>query len=353
MTGGRGRPPRRHAAPGACCRAPAWRGRRRSTPRSAQRGERPRVAADVLEPDRQGVDAVVVAAEPDVVDAGHLADVLDVRDDVVDRRPSGLGCAGVHVATKASNAAQSLASTPDLGGRLGRLDAPRRGRRGDELRHEGDHADPAVVGAARPARRRARCAGGRRRRGPRSGEKITGACGDVERVRASCRRDTWREVDEHAEPVHLAHHLAPNGASPPRTGSSVAESAHGDVVVVGERQVAHAEARAASAACRASSRSCGRPRRPSSEAIRPVRQARSTSARCVARASSVGIPRDHAGGRASTCSRVAVTAASPCSVARHEDRPELRRRRRPARSRGRSVCVVGHPAGEMSSRSKS
>ena len=55
-----------------------------------QRRDEPGVAADVLEPDGEGVGAVVVAADPDVVDACDLAHVLDVRDDLLDRRV-GLG----------------------------------------------------------------------------------------------------------------------------------------------------------------------------------------------------------------------------------------------------------------------
>ena len=37
-------------------------------------------------------------------------------------------------------------------------------------------------------------------------QKITGAVGDVERVAHRVGRDV-REVDEHADPVHLAHDL--------------------------------------------------------------------------------------------------------------------------------------------------
>ena len=133
-----------------------------------------------------------------------------------------------------------------------------------------------------------------------------------------------REVDEHAEPVHLAHHLAPERARARRaTGTSVAESAHGDVVVVRQGQVAHAEHVQHPQRRRASSRSSGRPRRPSSEAIRPARRRPLDL---------VGGPREGQLGRhtvaiirwtASTCSSVALTAASPCSVLGHEDRPEL------------------------------
>ena len=51
-------------------------------PRSAERVEQRRVGRDVLEPGGQHLDAVVVTAEPDVVDPGHLAHVLAVRHHV-------------------------------------------------------------------------------------------------------------------------------------------------------------------------------------------------------------------------------------------------------------------------------
>ncbi len=47
-----------------------------------QRGQEPGVAGHVLQPLGQPLDAVVVAAETDVVDPGDLAHVLDVGDDV-------------------------------------------------------------------------------------------------------------------------------------------------------------------------------------------------------------------------------------------------------------------------------
>ena len=65
-------------------------------PRSRERGDEPRVAADVLEPDREGVGAVVVAADADVVDAGDLAHVLEVGDDLLDR---GVGLGVLAAAT--------------------------------------------------------------------------------------------------------------------------------------------------------------------------------------------------------------------------------------------------------------
>ena len=55
-------------------------------PRSGQRREQAGVPADVLEPLGLQVDPVVVAPEPDVLDARDLPDVLAVRDDVVDGR---------------------------------------------------------------------------------------------------------------------------------------------------------------------------------------------------------------------------------------------------------------------------
>ena len=107
------------------------------------------------------------------------------------------------------------------------------------------------------------------------------------------------------------------------TGSSVAESAHGDVVVVGQRQVAHAEhvqhpQRAERAADRVAALGADQ-RGDAARAARPA----STSSR-GAREGQLGrhtVPVIRC--TASTCSSVAVTAASPCSVRGHEDRPEL------------------------------
>ena len=44
-----------------------------------------RIAADILQLLRQDGDTVVVRAQPDMIDAGHLGDVLDVVQHVMDR----------------------------------------------------------------------------------------------------------------------------------------------------------------------------------------------------------------------------------------------------------------------------
>src|SRR5262245_3690802 len=50
-----------------------------------QRLRQVRIAADILQLARSAVDAVEVAADADVVDAGNLDDVVDVVGDVVHR----------------------------------------------------------------------------------------------------------------------------------------------------------------------------------------------------------------------------------------------------------------------------
>ena len=177
---------------------------------------------------------------PDVVDAGDLAHVLDVRDDLLDRRV-GLGVlAAATSAVKTPNASQSLASTPDLGGRRGGLDAPLRGRGGDELRHEGHHAHAAV---------------GRQRR-----EHVVGhvARGVAQREGAGVAEDRPARsvVSSAARMVVAATWLRstimprrfisrttsrPNALRPPTAGDVGGRVGPRRVVVVGQRQVAHPE----------------------------------------------------------------------------------------------------------------
>ena len=70
-------------------------------------------------------------------------------------------------------------------------------------------------------------------------EKITGACGHVERGAHRARRHV-RQIDEHAEPVHLAHDLAAERREP--VVLRAVERGVGPVErhVVGERHVARA-----------------------------------------------------------------------------------------------------------------
>ena len=73
-------------------------------------------------------------------------------------------------------------------------------------------------------------------------EKITGASADAQRVGHRVRRHV-AQVDEHPEPVHLAHDLLAERRQAAVCGrTSVAESAHGSVDVVGQRHVADAQA---------------------------------------------------------------------------------------------------------------
>ena len=187
-----------------------------------------------------------------------------------------------------STAAGRRRSMPGGARRPRRLGRPGRGRSVRRTRARTSPCTPRRWPAARPARRRARCAGGRRRRGRRSGEKITGASATSQRVRASCPAETWERSTSMPSRFISRTTSSPNAVSPPRAGSSVAESAHGHVVVVGQRHVAHAERVAAPAGPPASSRSSARPPRPSARRSGRPRMAASTSSAVVARARSSG-----------------------------------------------------------------
>ena len=130
----------------------------------------------------------------------------------------------------------------------------------------------------------------------------------------------------------------PNGESPPSTGSSVAESAHGDVVVVGEGQVAHPERVQHPQRAERGVDRCARPRRPSARRSAPRRRPRSTSS-AVRREGQVG----RRTGRSSVHRVDLLQGGGDGGVARQRARaPRPTRTGRPtppARSRGRSVCV--------------
>ena len=119
----------------------------------------------------------------------------------------------------------------------------------------------------------------------------------------------------------------------------------GDVVVVGQGQVARRRARAASAARRASRRCEWPPSAPSSEAIRPAAAARSTSSAVRREREVVGVAARSAGGRTSICSSVAVDrlVARQVATARRRTRT-ARRRRRPAAAAGRCAAPGSPPA---------
>ena len=110
-----------------------------------QRGEQRGVGRDVLEPVGQHLDAVVVAAEPDVVDPGHLAHVLAVRHHVGERRRAAAGGR----ATRRPRRRRTV-RRPPRGCPPPPRPPPSRGAVGaggvHELRHEGHHAHAAAAG---------------------------------------------------------------------------------------------------------------------------------------------------------------------------------------------------------------
>ena len=183
----------------------------------------------------------------------------------------------------------------------------------DEVRHERDHHDAAVAG--QPPQDVVRDVPRRWSISARQDEceKITGA---AETSSAACIVDgrDVREVDQHADPVHLPHDLPAEVGEPadrrlrrwrrPPTARSGCGSA----------SCRRRRAGAASAARPTRSRCCARPRRPSSAAIRPPAIApRARRRRCGPARTSPGSARQSAATQ-SICSSVAVTAAPPTRV---------------------------------------
>ena len=266
-------------------------------------------------------------------------------------RRLGLGVLALHVAVNAANARRPVV--------VGRRPRPARRQprrpRGATRAAAGETNSgtkvtmhtPPLSAQARRARRRARCAGCRTGRGPRSGRTSP-----APRLTSSASRivsaETWREVDQHARAgSSRAPPREPNGESPPSTGTSVAESAHGDVVVVGQRQVAHAEhvqhpqraeravdrVPALGAEQRGDPARATRPRSTSSAVRRERQLGRHTGAvmRCTA----------------STCSSVAVDGRVALQRARARRPTRTGRRRRPSRSRGQVGVGRGSRGGDV------
>ncbi len=283
-----------------------------------QRGQQARVAGDVLEALGQHVDPVVVAAEPDVLDPGHLTGVLAVCDDVVNggHRPAhpaaprleeGGVCRGV--------------VRVDALGRCGfaRLQVPVTDALGDEARDERHHAQAAVVPQALEhvvghvagvvAQGAGRGVGEHRRR-----------LRDVEGVAHRVCRDV-REVDEHAQPVHLPDHLVPERGQAAELGLVGGRVRPRHVVVVGQREVADAEG-------------VEHPQRPergvdavpalgAQQRGDPALGPGTVDAGDRGRESEVtGIPRGHAVHGIHLLQR-GRDGREPLQMGRHEDRPEL------------------------------
>ena len=203
--------------------------RARSSLRPAALGERREeggVGGDVLEPVGQHLDPVVVAAEADVVDAGHLAHVLAVGHHVGQRRgrrrvvastqarskaakrgPSDSGTPSAAAAATISRCASAQAAFTNFGTKVTMHTPPPRAI-------DSSTSSGALRGLSVTARAELWL-------------KITGASLDLERVahRVGATRGTGRP----SSPSRFISRTTsrPKAVSPPATGRSVAESAHG------------------------------------------------------------------------------------------------------------------------------
>ena len=279
-----------------------------------------RVAGHVRQPGRHRIAAVEVAAEPDVLDA---------------RRPRGRGRRGRPPGPPSRPAPDAAARTgppPPVRGPvaavLAALDhlghAPRDPIRGIRSRRTPARTSPCT----RRRCRRASCStsSGTLRRWSTSARaeewlKITGA-EDVSSASPHRGRRDVREVDEHAERVHLAHDVAAEVGQPAALRLVGGRVRPRQVVVVRQRHVAHAERvqhaqhgeRAVDAvpalgaeqrrdpALGVGALDIGRRRAPASSRSGWCATIRSTK---------------------SICSSVAVTARVAGQIARHVHRPEL------------------------------
>ena len=221
------------------------------------------------------------------------------------------------VAWRVKLATKVIMQTPPFAGR----------RREDLVRHVARHvAQGARVRVAED-----------HRRGARLERVVHRGVGDV------------RQVDEHPEAVHLAHHV------PPEVGEAVVARLVGGGIgpvggrVVGQRQVRRARGRGTRAARRASSRARARPPCPSSDAMRPIGERRLHLVGRAAGGHVVGVAGDHPSGEVELLElRRRVPRAD---LRRHEHAPEL-----PADAAGaepRQVGVAGRRPGRGRSASRS
>ena len=171
-----------------------------------ERLEQARVAADVLQPLRQRGHSVVVARRgrrgryrPRRARARRGATTS------ASGRRRRLAASALSATRNGSKRAELLGVDPGLGRRGLRRQRPV----ADGLRSRtAARTTPCTVHPRRPsarARRRGRCAGGRSARTRRSARRSP-ARRDVERVAHGLRADV-RQVDHHADPVHLGDHL--------------------------------------------------------------------------------------------------------------------------------------------------
>ena len=227
------------AAPAARCRSRARAGRPATSRASAARRTAAGSRTTSSRPAGKVSRAVVVAADADVLEPGHLPDVLDVVGDA--RRPSACGgarcsrsritgstlleaarvTAALAHARRGSSKNQSACPWSTNGGTKVTMHTPPLPASAAE-HVVGDVARVVADGARRAV------------------AEDHGRGRHVERVAHHVGGDV-REVDEHADPVHLADHVAAEVGEPAEHRLVGGGVGPGHVLVVGQRHVAHAE----------------------------------------------------------------------------------------------------------------
>ena len=158
-----------------------------------------------------------------MVDAGDLADVLDVVGDLVDRRV-GLGVLLAQSAENRPNATKSLASMPTSA-------AAAASTRHSAVAGETNSGTKVTMQTPPLAGSAASTSSGTLRGVSHRalGRQVAEDDGGVSRVEGSAhrRRRDVAEVDHHPEAVHLAHDLPAELRQPAHPGRVGGESAHG------------------------------------------------------------------------------------------------------------------------------
>ncbi len=172
-----------------------------------------------------------------MIEPGNVSHVLDVVGDVGDRRPRHRVVADPVVELRPAGEVPVVQPAPLRLGGGGSLPLP--ARRRDEPGHERGHRDPAV--ARQPpeylVRDIPRMIGHGPGRGVREDHRNRR---DVEDIAHRVRRHV-RQVDEHADPLHLGHDLAAEVRQPAVRGVVGRRVSPRHVAVVGQRHVPDAQ----------------------------------------------------------------------------------------------------------------
>ena len=208
-------------------------------PAPGKLGEQRRIARNVLHPERADRHPVVVAAQPDVVDAGHLANVVDVIGHLgnrsLGRRVGGFpGAQGRCHRLRLAGKQRLLPRF--LGGSLG---LPPAHRLADVGRIGIDHDDPAV----RLDPREHRVGNVARSPVDHAGARMAehdGCLRDIERIEHRRLADMG-EIDQHPQPLHLADHVLAEIGQAIMRGIVGRAVGPGVVLEVRQRHVARAE----------------------------------------------------------------------------------------------------------------